>query len=281
MKVSKARSYIASFGEQLKEEGKSSKTIIKYTGDIRIFFDWCDKNNIVEITQNNLEQYKQVLLKIRKIAGCNSVIISLNNFFKRYFNKEKLYITTVRVQKRASLDSVISVDEYELLLKTALKIKDYRTYCIIRVLASSGMRVSELSFLTVETLKEGKFTVNNKGKVRCVYLSNNICELLSRYCTYLNISSGLIFRSKKNPNKLIDKSQIWRKFKRLEEILNLKEGTIHAHCFRHFFAKQYINKFHDICELADILGHSNIETTRIYTRTTQNEKRNRIEQLGL
>ena len=281
MKTLDIKSKLVFFEQSLIEEDKSVATIKKYVGDIRIFTEWCSANCIEEVSNQVLQAYRAELLSRRKINGCNSVIISLNNFFRRYAKEEKLYVKIVKTERRTSLDCIFSEEEYHSLLEKSLEIGNKRLFCIMKVLANTGIRISELAFVTVETLSTGMCTVINKGKARKIYIPKPVCILLQEYCNANKITSGMIFHSRQFPNKMIDKSQIWRELKHLEKLLGLPEGCVHAHNFRHFFAKQYINKYYDLCDLADILGHSSIETTRVYTRTTQSEKRQRIEELNL
>lgn len=281
MKYSDAQNYLLDFEKKLIKEDKASATVKKYVGDVRIFLEWCEKNAEQEITLQVLQRYKEELLSRRKVCGCNSVLISLNNFFARYSDKDRLYIKLMKTQRQTSLDKIFSLQEYNMLLDKALEIGNKRLYCIMRVLASSGIRIGELAYIKVESLFQESCMVMNKGKVREIFIPYCISQILFDYCAEVHIEKGMIFCSPSNPNKLIDRGQLWRDFNKLERLLNLPKGTVHAHSFRHFFAKQYFCFYKDLCELADILGHSSVETTRIYTRTTACEKRHRIEALML
>ncbi|MGN0729936.1 tyrosine-type recombinase/integrase [Treponema sp.] len=173
------------------------------------------------------------------------------------------------------------MEDYKKMLGKALETGNKRLYYIMRLLASSGIRVGELAYITVESLFTGICSVVNKGRAREIFIPNSICCLLLEYCNSVGIKKGIVFHSKKNPDKMMDKSYLWRQLDKISCLLNFPKGYVHAHSFRHFFAKEYIGTYKDVCELADILGHSSIETTRIYTRTTMSEKKERIEALGL
>lgn len=281
MKYSDAQNYLLDFEKNLVKEDKAPATVKKYVGDVRIFLEWCDKKHEQEISLQILQHYREDLFSRRKMSGCNSVLISLNKFFARYSDTDSLHVRLIKTQRQTSLDKIFSLKEYNMLLNKALEIGNKRLYCIMRVLASSGIRVGELAYIKVETLCMGRCMVSNKGKVREIFIPYNVCQVLLEYCSEVHIETGMIFCSPRNPNKLIDRGQLWRDFNKLERLLNFPKGTVHAHSFRHFFAKQYFCLYKDLGELADILGHASIETTRIYTRTTAFEKKTRIEALNL
>ena len=281
MKVSKAFASLPEFEKRLIEEDKAAATVVKYISDVRIFLLWCEENSVGKITMPVLRTYRDFLSRRRKTSGCNSVVISLNRFFKMFAGTDSLHLNTVRLQRRTSLESVFSEAEYQKLLQKALETGNERTYYIMRTLASSGMRVGELVYVTVESLSSGVCFVMNKRKGREVFLSTELRTALKDYCRRNGITSGIVFRSKKNSSRMMDKSVIWRDFDRIRKALDLPENYVHAHNFRHFFAKEYYQKYKDMCELADLLGHTSIETTRIYTRTTMAEKMARVSALNL
>jgi integrase len=174
---------------------------------------------------------------------------------------------------------MFSDEEYSRLVKTAKGHNRIRLYYIIRVLASSGIRIGELQYLTKDTLKTGGTFVKGKTKIREILISNALCMELLEYCEREHITS-VIFHGR-NKDRLIDKARIWRELKELAELAGIPAEKVHAHNFRHYFAKKYLSSYHDLVDLADILGHNSIETTRIYTRTSGQEKRSRINDLGL
>lgn len=280
MELEEAEQKIGAFITMLGDEEKAASTVRKYAGDVRIFLAWCRKSGIGTITQRTLKAYKESLCARRKLSGCNSVIISLNKFFGM-FAEERLRLKSIPRQRKTSLDEIFSPGEYRLLLERAKDCGSERLYFIMRLLASSGIRVGELAFITVGVLESGRCVVRNKGKSRDIFIPSELCEELKGYCTRHGIRQGVVFRSKRHPDRMLDKSQIWREMDRLGKAAGLPKGCVHAHSFRHFFAKQYYQKYKDLCELADILGHSSIETTRIYTRSTTSEKMERIAGLHL
>ncbi len=281
MKVSKAFASLPEFERRLIEEDKAAATVVKYISDVRIFLSWCAENSVGGITMPVLRTYRDFLSRRRKESGCNSVVISLNRFFRMFAASEHLHLRTVRLQRRTSLESVFSREDYKAMLQKAREMGNERAYCIMRTLASSGMRVGELVFVTVEILSSGICFVRNKGRAREVFIPPAVCALLREYCGRNGITSGIVFRSKKNSSRMMDKSAIWRDFNRIREALKMPVNYVHAHNFRHFFAKEYYLNFKNLPELADLLGHTSIETTRIYTRTTMAEKMARVSALNL
>ena len=141
----------------------------------------------------------------------------------------------------------------------------------------TGIRVSELNFLTVEVLSAGKFTVGNKGRSREVYLPDKLITELNHYCKGENIQSGVIFRG--NRQTAISRTAVYKMLVRLAELAGVEKKKAHPHSFRHLFAITYMRQYSDLTELADILGHSSLETTRIYTATSAEEKRNKLNSL--
>lgn len=230
------------------------------------------------ITKKEMIAYKNYLLgQNRKVSTTNLHIVAANSYLK-YAGYEDCTIRTNRVQKNRCLENVINMEEYRRLLFYAKESGRLKYYYIIKVLAFTGMRVSELSFLTVEVLAPGRFTVGNKGKTRDVYLSAGLTEELSAYCREEKIESGVIFMGKGgNP---ISRIAVYKMLIHLADMTGVEKKKAHPHSFRHLFAVTYMSRYADLTDLADLLGHSSLETTRIYTTTTAEEKRKRLDGLG-
>ena len=150
-------------------------------------------------------------------------------------------------------------------------------YYIIRVMVFTGIRVSEFSSLTVEVLPLGRFAVGNKGKTRDIYLPDRLVSELTEYCRTEQITSGVIFKG--NRGKAIHRTSIYKMLIRLAGMAGIEKQKAHPHSFRHLFALTYMKQYADLTDLADLLGHSSLETTRIYTTTTAEEKRSRLNNL--
>jgi site-specific recombinase XerD len=258
---------------------RSPATVKKYLRDADKFLRFSGKT-LRQITRQDVLMYKDHLVKKYVPVSVNSYLIALHKLFS-YLGNDALRVRTLKIQRKASLNDVLSGEEYAALRECARSSGKIRLYYILRVLASSGIRVSELQYITPNMLKSGKTFVSSKKKVREIIMPNALCAELDRYCAEQGLAPGdIIFHGRKK-DALIDKSCIWREMKALALRAGVPQEKVHAHNFRHLFAKQYLARFHDIVDLADVLGHSSIETTRIYTRTSGQEKQARINMLNL
>jgi site-specific recombinase XerD len=271
------REEFSSYREWLSGQEKSPITIEKNIRDIVKFRVFCGKC-LELITKQDVLDYKDYLMGKYMPASVNSYIIAVNNFLK-FSQRDSLRVKTVKIQCRNSLNNVLSEEEYAALLKYAKNLKNKRLYYIIRTLTSSGIRVGELQYITTGMLETGKNYVYGKTKMREIIIPRSLCLELQEYCRERHIM-GIIFHGKQ-ADMLIDKACIWRELKQLAKAAGVPEEKVHAHNFRHFFAKQFMSEYHDIVDLADILGHNSVETTRIYTRTSRQEKQARIDALNL
>jgi site-specific recombinase XerD len=266
------------FRTNLEMREKSDLTVKKYVRDVKKFIKYAEERRLRTITKKEVLDYKEALVVRYKLATVNSLLISLDIYFS-FLHEDSLRVKTLKIQRKSSLDSVLTPDEYKILLQTARKLGFTRLYYIIRTLASSGIRINELNYITTDMLAKGKTSIRSKTKFREIILPASLCSELRTYCNEQKIK-GIIFCGK-TPNKLLDKSYIWRQLKELSIQSGVPKEKVYPHNFRHFFAKQYLNKYNDIVELSDILGHTSIETTRIYTRSSGAEKQARINALNL
>lgn len=232
-----------------------------------------------EISKTETIAYKQELLnKNHKISTINLHIVALNSYLK-YAGYGEYCVKTRKMQNRQCPDNVITSDEYRNMLICAKESGRGKYYCIMRTLALTGIRVSELSGCTVEALEKGQFHIYNKGKIREIYLPDKLVTELSKYCTKEGIRKGAIFRG--NTGKPISRTAVYKMLIRLADYAGIPKGKAHPHSFRHLFAITYMQKYSNLFELADLLGHSSLETTRIYTATTAEEKRQKMNKLEL
>ncbi|HJD46624.1 MAG TPA: tyrosine-type recombinase/integrase [Candidatus Mediterraneibacter norfolkensis] len=211
-------------------------------------------------------------------ATLNLAIIAVNKYLK-FCGLKKCTVKTEKIQKRKSLENVISSDEYRKMLQHAIQSKCTKYYYIMKTLAQTGIRVSELRYFTVEVLEKKKIQVSNKGKIREIYLPDGLIQELYEYCGEHGIRSGVIFKG--NTSKPIGRASVYKMLARIGAGAGISKEKVYPHSFRHLFAVTYMNCYGNLTELADILGHSNLETTRIYTLTTAEEKRKRMDSLGL
>ena len=187
----------------------------------------------------------------------------------------------LKIQKQifAERDKELTKAEYERLLDAAKKRKNTKLYYLMQTICSSGIRVSELSSITVEAVKKGQATIKCKGKMRVILLPNELCRMLLKFSKEENIDKGAVFVTKSG--KPLDRSTIWRMMKSLCKDANVSREKVFPHNLRHLFARTFYTIQKDIVRLADILGHSSVNTTRIYTMETGEIHRNKLQKLGL
>lgn len=268
---------IEKFRKYLLNEEKSAVTVEKYIRDVKSFKKWVDCREIVKA---EMLLYKEHLIELYAPTSVNSILSSLNSFFG--FNEwYDLRVKNVKVQRQmfVSADKELNKSEYERLLRAAKNKKNEKLYLIMQTICSTGIRVSELKFITVESVKSGQAQVKLKGKVRTVFLPDELVKLLKRYVGEQEIESGSVFVTR--TGKPIDRHGIWKAMKELCESAGVKKEKVFPHNLRHLFARTYYSIQKDMARLADILGHSNVNTTRIYTIETGEIHRRQIQRLGL
>jgi site-specific recombinase XerD len=268
---------IENFENYLINEEKASATLEKYIRDIKAFFEWISGT---EIDKQKDLNYKEYLIGKFAPTSVNSVLSSLNSFFE-FNNWYELKVKMLKIQKQifAQNDKELSKTEYERLLDAAKAKSNQRLYLLMQTICSSGIRVSELQYVTVEAIKLRKATINCKGKMRIVILPKELCRMLTEYAKTQNITSGSVFVTK--TGKPLDRSTIWKMMKALCESARVSKHKVFPHNLRHLFARTFYTLQKDIVRLADILGHSSVNTTRIYTMETGEIHRRQIQKLGL
>ena len=268
---------IEKFNHYLVEEEKSSATLEKYMRDVTAFFAWLAGCELDKLT---VLRYKEHLSNNYAPASVNSVLSSLNSFFE-YNRWHGLKVKMLKIQKQifAQRNKELTKSEYERLLIAAKNKNNERLYYLMQTICSSGIRVSELSAITVDAVKAHRATINCKGKMRVVILPKDLCKMLSEYAKRQKISSGPVFITK--TGKPLDRCTIWKMMKALCESAGVDREKVFPHNLRHLFARTYYSIQKDIVRLADILGHSSVNTTRIYTMETGDVHRRQIQKLGL
>ena len=265
------------FEQYLFENEKANHTIQKYIHDVKVFTDWLPHENI---TKSNILSYKAYLCEKYAPASVNATLSSLNCFFA-FCGWYDLRVKNLKIQRQifASTEKELTKAEYDRLLTAAKSKKNERLFLLMQTICSTGIRVSELKFITVESVERGIAEINCKGKRRQVFLPKELRKMLGRYIREQKIKNGAVFVTK-NGNPL-DRSNIWSDMKKLCKTANVSEKKVFPHNLRHLFARTYYSLQKDVVRLADILGHSSINTTRIYTMETGNIHRKQIEKLGL
>lgn len=282
---------IEEFCENERLNEKSSKTVVDYRNCLNKFYEYLDSDEI-EFTKKFTIKYKLYLQELlesgqAKVSSINKYVVIFNKFLK-YLNEDYKTITIkqFRAQQKSSLENQMSNSEHKRLLRKSKELGNDELYMIIKTFAQTAIRISELRYFTVENIQKGPYIdIYSKGKERKIILIGDLHRSLKKYCKEHKITEGFIFRSpdpkrKNDPNKMIDSSTIWRQLKKVGGIARVNLDHIHPHGWRHLFAKAYLElPGSSITELMDILGHSKMETTSIYTRTTLQEKKKKMEMI--
>ena len=268
---------IKSFQNRLRNEEKATATINKYIHDVTVFGVWLGNQVLCKTT---VLAYKAFLCERFAPASVNATLSSLNSFFN-FTERYDLQVKCLKIQKQifASADKELTKTEYEHLLLAAKQQKNERLYLLMQTICSTGIRVSEMRHITVEATERGVAEISCKGKRRQVFLPKQLCQMLRRYIKEQKRKSGAVFVTK-NGNPL-DRSNIWSDMKKLCRTAGVSEKKVFPHNLRHLFARTYYSLQKDVVRLADILGHSNVNTTRIYTMESGEIHRKQLEKLGL
>ena len=268
---------IKNYQEYLNEEEKSRSTIEKYIRDISAFEKWVGD---MELSKIKVLDYKKELVEKYTPATVNSILAALNSFFD-YNEWYCLKVKSLKLQHAlfCQKDKELSKHEYERLLKAAKDKRNERLYLIMQTICSTGIRVSELKYVTVESVKQGQTVVKLKGKIRVVIFTKELCKVLKRYAEEHGISEGTIFITR--TGKAVDRYSIWKSMKKLCELAGVNSKKVFPHNLRHLFARTFYGIQKDIVRLADILGHSSVNTTRIYTIENGDMHRLQMHKLGL
>ncbi len=261
----------------LRQEERSAATIAKYLHDVGHFAAFA-KNR--EVNKDTLLEYKQRLGERYAVTSANSMIAATNAFL-RFFGRHELCIKQFRVQRDAFCpqERELTRAEYLRLLEAARSRKNERLHLIIQTICGTGIRVSELCYITVAAVRRGEATVNCKGKRRRIFLVRELQRRLLRYAEGQGIREGAVFITKRGAP--VSRYIIWKEMKGLCREAGVSPEKVFPHNLRHLFARSFYQIEKDIAKLADILGHANINTTRIYITTTCDEHRRKMERLRL
>lgn len=271
------RTNIEQFHARLIEDEKSEATIAKYLRDVEAFFSFVGEE---AVTKETAMRYKEHLKEKYKPASVNSMLAAMNRFF-REMGWLECVVKALKIQREAfrPRERELSKKEYFRLLEAAKKKGNIRLYLLMQTLCSTGIRVGELPFITVEAVSAGRATVSLKGKTRTVLLPAALRRELKHYIKEKGLKSGSIFITKSG--RPMDRSNILHEMKALCDEAGVERKKVFPHNLRHLFACLFYQREKDICRLADLLGHSNINTTRIYTLVSGDEHERQIERLGL
>ncbi len=268
---------IKDFKLYLYDEERSDNTIEKYMRDVRFFCEWLKGRSIDKAV---VIEYKKELCGNYAVKSVNSMLSSINTFFV-FMGWYDLKVKTLKIQRRIFADKSkeLSKAEYERLLIAAKDKKNERLYYLMQTIASTGLRVSEIKYVTCEAVRQGQAVINCKGKIRQIFLPKKLCQMLKEYIKFRNIKSGSVFVTRSG--RPLDRCAIWKMLKDLCESANVSKDKVFPHNFRHLFARTFYSLQKDIVRLADILGHSSVETTRLYTMESGTEHIKQLQKLGL
>ena len=261
----------------LKEQERSYQTIQKYERDLRILLQFLKTSTL---NKEKLILWKEHLVEQYSPATVNSMLTSVNGFLS-FHGYQQCRVKPLKIQKMLFYeeDKELTKEEYVRLIHTALSEDKLQIALILQTLCATGIRISELQFITVDCVKNGRTIVSCKGKHRIVFLPKKLKYLLENYAKEHNKTYGPIFTSKRgNP---LDRSNIWRSMKNLCAHANVDPKKVYPHNLRHLFARTYYDAEKDISRLADILGHSSVSTTKIYTMERGSVHAKQIDNLDL
>jgi site-specific recombinase XerD len=265
---------ISTYATHLAAEERAANTIAKYVRDIRAFAAYLGGSLV---TKESAIAYKTAISATHAPASVNSMLAALNGFFAYYNVGIKLKPLKVQRRAFAAEERELTRGEYSRLLAAAKS--NERLNLLLQTICATGIRVSELRHITAEAANSGTAEVTNKGKTRTVFLPHKLKTALQRYCRRRGIVSGSVFITSRG--KPLNRSNIWAEMKKLCKNANVAPSKVFPHNLRHLFARTFYALDRDIAKLADILGHSDINTTRIYVKENSGEFRRRIEKLGL
>ncbi len=261
---------------ELEDDEKSDNTLRKYKVNVNSFIKFMSDK---EWSKKSYKEFIQKLDAVDKYLPntSNSYIISINKFLK-WLGYDNLTVKQLKLQRDSSINEYMSMTDCKRLLRFAKRNDEMDNYYIIQILRKTGIRISELKYFTVENL-DTEIVIRNKGKIRNIPVVADLVRDLKKYAKSKNIESGTLFPGEKE-GKMLHPSTIWRRLKKLAGQARVNKKNVHAHSFRHLFAKLYLETYPgDIAGLADILGHNSLETTRIYTRDSNREKELKIRKM--
>lgn len=269
---------LSDFIDYLRTEERSAGTIEKYMRDVRKFFCWLGDKTLEKV---QVSAWKAHLLTDGYAPETvNSMIVALNRFLD-FIGRSDCRVHTLRIQRKLFRrpDRELTRPEYERLVQTAERRGQERLALLLEAITATGIRVSEVKYLTVEAVKTGRAEVALKGKIRVILLPNKLCRKLLKYAKKQKTASGEIFLTRNG--KSLSRRQIWSEMKHLCKFAGVEASKVFPHNLRHLFATVFYQTCKDIAKLADVLGHSSIETTRIYLITSGTEHARQLAHLRL
>lgn len=270
--------HLSAFARRLAEEERSAGTVEKYLRDAGAFLEWLAG---APVNREAVTGWKAHLVRSGyRPATINSMLAALNAFL-RFIGLEDCRVRALRVQRRLfqSEERELSRQEYQRLLDTARTLGRDRLALVMETICAAGIRVSEVRYITAEAVREGRTEIALKGKIRTILLPGKLCRKLEKYARQKKITSGELFLTRSG--RPMSRKQIWAEMKGVCRAAGVAPSKVFPHNLRHLFARCFYRVSRDVAKLADVLGHSSIETTRIYLISTGAEHARTLDQLRL
>ena len=273
----KDKKHIGEYIRYLEQEEKSKSTREQYERDLLRFFAYTKD---LELTKELVIRYKESLQEAYRPNTVNVMLAALNGFFS-FLGRSDLRVKPLKIQRTpyCSKEKELTKAEYLRLVEAAKRKGNEKLALILQTICGTGIRVSELRFITAEAVRTGEAAIHLKGKTRVILLSGKLRKVLSRYLKQQGIFSGPVFVTRNG--RPLNRSNIWKLMKALCADAGVEPAKVFPHALRHLFARCFYAMDKDIAKLADILGHSRIDTTRVYIISSGTEHRRRMDALGL
>ena len=271
---------LTAYEQYLREEERSRATVEKYLRDVRKFREYLYLSGEAAFQKEQVLAYKQYLNEHYKTTSVNSMLAAINSFFD-YLGWGECKVKLFRIQRVqfSEKEKELTEKDYERLVHTAERKGDTRMSMLLQTIGSTGIRISELRFITVESLETGRADIYSKGKSRIALLPVELVKVLKKYCRRAEIRTGSIFITRNG--KMMDRSNISKRMKQLGREAGVDTAKVFPHNFRHLFARVFYSIEKDVVRLMDLLGHSNISTTRIYTMSTEEQTRRQMSRMRM
>ena len=267
---------IAAYAAALRQAGRADGTIAQYRRSVAALARWLDG---APVTEASLTAWREHLREANQPATVNAMLAAANGFFK--FAGWPMRVKFLKIQRRLFREPgrELTRAEYDRLLRAAQAQGRERLALLMETICATGIRVSEVRYITAEAVRAGRAEIALKGKIRTILLPNKLCRKLMQYAKTQKIASGEVFLTRSG--KGLSRRQIWGELKKLCDKAKVAPSKVFPHNLRHLFATEFYRISHDIVRLADVLGHSSIETTRIYLVTSGREHRRQLERMRL
>ena len=270
--------HIQLYADHLRLEEKGAATIEKYLRDVRAFGFWLDGR---EISKENTAAWKAHLVEQGYAPASVNAMLSALNSLLEFLGLRACRVKFLKIQRRMFRDDRrdLTRADYNALTAAAKERGKARLALLMEAICATGIRVSEVQYITVEAAQAGRAEISLKGKIRTILIPAKLCRKLLKYSKKQKIVSGEIFLTRNGTH--LSRRQIWAEMKGLCRTAGVAPSKVFPHNFRHLFATAFYRASHDIVKLADVLGHSSIETTRIYLLTSGAEHQRQLDRLGL